>query len=225
MDTPKILLIEDNPDTQVLIQTILAPLYTVICAGDAIQGIEIAKKDSPHLILLDIMLPHMDGYEACRILKSDPKTQKIPIIFLSAKGEVEDITHGLELGAEDYIPKPFDIAILKARIKSKLKPLPSNSNLIELGKLKINLENRNVEYDKMPIELTLTEYDILKLLALHHKQVLSRLDIVKELHSKKAPSLSERKIDGHIRSIRKKAPMLNRHLLSVYGKGYQLDLD
>ncbi len=104
----KILVIEDNEDTRRFLQQVLSKEYEVLVADNAVLGIDFARNQNPDLILLDIMLPHLSGLDACQLLKKDEKTSRIPIIFLSAKSKVSDITNGLWLGADDYIPKPFD---------------------------------------------------------------------------------------------------------------------
>jgi DNA-binding response OmpR family regulator len=118
IDRPKILVIEDNEDTRRFLQQVLGKDYEVILADNAVLGIDFARNQNPDLILLDIMLPHLSGLDACQLLKKDDRTAKIPIIFLSAKAKVSDITSGLNLGADDYIPKPFDYKELMARVRS-----------------------------------------------------------------------------------------------------------
>src|SRR5437763_12961030 len=121
MEKYRLLIIEDNADTRRFLEVMLGKEFEVISAEDAVIGIDFARNKSPDLILLDIMLPILSGYDACSLLKKDEKTKRIPVIVLSAKNSVPDITHGLITGADDYIPKPFDYKELLARIKARLR--------------------------------------------------------------------------------------------------------
>src|SRR3954469_8894577 len=121
MAKPRILIIEDNADTRRFLEAMLSKEFEIITAENAVTGIDYARNKSPDVILLDIMLPILSGYDACSLLKKDEKTKRIPIIFLSAKNTVSDITQGLSTGADDYIPKPFDYKELVARVKARLR--------------------------------------------------------------------------------------------------------
>src|SRR6476620_25825 len=117
MEKSRILIIEDNADTRRFLEAMLSREFDIITAENGVIGIDFARNKSPDLILLDIMLPILSGYDACSLLKKDEKTSRIPIIFLSAKNTTTNITDGLTAGADDYIPKPFDYKELQARIK------------------------------------------------------------------------------------------------------------
>src|SRR3954466_9594637 len=121
MEKYRILIIEDNADTRRFLEAMLSKEFEVLTAENAVIGIEFARNKAPDLILLDIMLPILSGYDACSLLKKDDRTKRIPIIFLSAKNSVPEITHGLTAGADDYIPKPFDYKELLARIRARLR--------------------------------------------------------------------------------------------------------
>ena len=121
MEKPRILVIEDNADTRRFLEAMLGKDFEVISAENAVIGIDFARNKGPDLILLDIMLPILSGYDACSLLKKDEKTRQTPIIFLSAKNSVTDVTQGLTTGADDYISKPFDYKELVARIKARLR--------------------------------------------------------------------------------------------------------
>src|SRR5271170_4862647 len=120
-ERPTILVIEDNADTRRFLEAMLCREFEIISAENGVIGIEYARNRAPDLILLDIMLPILSGYDVCSLLKKDERTKNIPIIFLSAKNTVADITHGLGTGADDYIPKPFDYKELLARIHARLR--------------------------------------------------------------------------------------------------------
>lgn len=222
----KILVIEDNEDTRTFLKHILSKEYEVLVADNAVLGIDYARNQLPDLILLDIMLPHLSGTDACQILKKDERTARIPVIFLSAKSKISDITSGLSLGADDYIPKPFDYKELLARIQARLRIAAAKGGAGEpvvVGDLQIDPAGRTVKYRNKNIDLTLTEFDILRRLASSPGETISRKDIIEAVrHNSKKP-INDRTIDVHIRAIRKKIPEMQKHLSSVYGVGYRYD--
>jgi DNA-binding response OmpR family regulator len=222
----KILVVEDNEDTRRFLQQILSKEYEVFLAENAVLGIETARNQIPDLILLDIMLPHLSGLDACQMLKKDPRTAKIPVIFLSAKSRIADITNGLQIGADDYIPKPFDYKELLARVQARLRASANRNSAgdpVVVGDLSLDPANRTVKYRNRSIDLTLTEFDILRRLLASLGETVSRKDIIEAVrhHSKKA--INDRTIDVHIRAIRKKIPEMQKHLSSVYGEGYRYE--
>lgn len=220
----RILVIEDNADTRRFLEAMLSKDYEVLTAENAVIGIEFARNRAPHLILLDIMMPILNGYDACSLLKKDEKTRNIPIIFLSAKNSVPDITQGLTVGADDYISKPFDYKELLARIKVRLrKSLSLASQPLQVGDLKIDPSTREVSIGgKRPV-LTLTEFDILRFIASRAGTVVTREEILKEVWKDEASKTHFRTIDVHIRALRKKIPAIQKYLTSVYGAGYRYE--
>ena len=219
----RILVIEDNPDTRRFLQVMLSREFEVLIAENGLEGIKKAKTDQPDLIILDVVMPTLNGYDTCKEIKSDPITQHIPVIFLSGKNTTAEITYGLSVGADDYLPKPFDHKELLARVKSRLIRAQASgpSALVKVGKLEINTETRSVTYHGTAFNLTLTEYDILKLLSTRNGVVVSREEIMKEIWRDTATQTSDRTIDVHIRSLRKKIPEMNAHIQSIYGVGYK----
>ncbi len=218
----KILVIEDNADTRKFLHVMLSREFEVATAKNGAEGIEIARNLLPELIVLDVMMPAMNGYDTCKKLKSIPETNHIPVIFLSGKNTTSEIAHGLSMGADDYLPKPFDHRELLARIKSRLsRALANPSPRLIVGKLEIDTLNRQAIYDGITAQLTLTEYDILRLLASRFGVVVSRGEIMREIWRDAAHETSDRTIDVHIRSLRKKIPDLNERIQSVYGVGYK----
>jgi len=218
----KILVIEDNADTRRFLQVMLSREFEVSVAQDGMEGITLARSIQPALIVLDVVMPSLNGYDTCKKLKSDPETQSIPVIFLSGKNTTTEITYGLSMGADDYLPKPFDHKELLARIKSRLaRSETTPSPKVKVGKLEIDTVNRIANYDEAPISLTLTEYDILRLLAARNGVVVSREEIMKEIWKDSATGTTDRTIDVHIRSLRKKIPAMSEHIQSVYGVGYK----
>ena len=223
----KILVIEDSEDTRLFLEKILIREFEVIVAADAVLGIDFARNQTPDLIVLDIMLPHLSGFDACQMLKKDERTKKIPIIFLSAKSKIADITNGLGLGADDFIPKPFDYKELMARIHARLRAVQENSGtgeILQIGDLSIDPANRIVKYRSRNYDLTLTEFDILRKLAGAAGAVVSRKEIIDAVKQNSKKPINDRTIDVHIRAIRKKIPEMQKHLISVYGSGYRYEV-
>ncbi|HAR44581.1 MAG TPA: DNA-binding response regulator [Bdellovibrionales bacterium] len=224
MEKHRILIIEDNLDTRKFLEAMLSKDFEVITAENGVIGIDYARNRAPDLILLDIMLPILSGYDACSLLKKDEKTKRIPIIFLSAKNSIPDITQGLGVGADDYIPKPFDYKELLARIQTRLrKTMEATAQPIQVGDLKIDPANRVVSFADKVAQLTLTEFDILRCLAAKAGTVVSREDILKEVWRDDSGKTNDRTIDVHIRALRKKIPPLTKHVISIYSVGYKYE--
>lgn len=226
MEKARILVIEDNPDTRQFLQTVLSREFEVSLAENAVIGIDLARNQKPDLIILDIMLPILNGFDACSLLKKDANTRNIPVIFLSAKNAINDITHGLGLGADDYLPKPFDYKELIARVKVRLREKATFQNepkVLSHGDLKLILDTRDTHYAGKRIDLTQTEFDILRLLLQKAGQVVPRDQIIQEIWKEDDSKANKRTIDVHIRAIRKKIPSLTRHIISVYGVGYKYE--
>ena len=224
MEKHRILIIEDNPDTRRFLEAMLGKEFEILTAENGVIGIDYARNKAPDLILLDIMLPILSGYDACSLLKKDEKTKHIPIIFLSAKNSVPDITHGLTAGADDYIPKPFDYKELVARIMARLrKSSESAAQPIQVGDLRIDPANREVAFAGKKAQLTLTEFDILRFLAVRAGAVVSREEILKEVWREESNKTNDRTIDVHIRALRRKIPPLTKHIISIYGVGYRYE--
>ena len=224
MEKYRILVIEDNVDTRRFLEAMLGKDFEVIAAENAVIGIDYARNKAPDLILLDIMLPILSGYDACSLLKKDEKTKHIPTLFLSAKNTVSDITQGLSCGADDYIAKPFDYKELMARIWARLRTDREKTlQPILIGDLKIDPTNREVTFSGKKSQLTLTEFDILRCLAIHAGEVVSREDILKEVWRDNSNNTSDRTIDVHIRALRRKIPNLTKYIISIYGVGYKYE--
>ena len=224
MEKHRILVIEDNAETRRFLEAMLGKEFEVISAENGVIGIDYARNKSPNLILLDIMLPILSGYDACSLLKKDDKTKHIPVIFLSAKNSVTDITHGLTSGADDYIAKPFDYKELLARVRARLRKGPEGTaQAIQIGDLKIDPGNREATFNGKKAQLTLTEFDILRCLAARAGAVVSREEILKEVWRDTSTDTNDRTIDVHIRALRRKIPPLTKHIISIYGVGYKYE--
>ncbi len=224
MQKPKVLIIEDNEDTRNFLVHVLEKNYEVLAAENAVIGIDFARNQNPDLILLDLMLPHLNGLDACKLLREDPRTSPIPIIVISARNRTVDITSGLDHGADDYVSKPFDVKELLSRVKARLRiarSKPAQGDILAVGDLEIDPTNRAVGFAGNSIELTLTEFDILRCLAMNEGEDVPRKKIIDFVWSRSKKRINDRTIDVHIRSIRKKIPGIARNLNSVYGVGYR----
>jgi DNA-binding response OmpR family regulator len=224
MQKHRILVIEDNPDTRRFLEVMLGKEFEVLSAENGVIGIDFARNKAPDLIILDIMLPVLSGYDACSLLKKDDRTKHIPIIFLSAKNTVNDITQGLVQGADDYLAKPFDYKELLARIRARLRRnAEAAAQPIQIGELKIDPSTRDVTFQGRKVQLTLTEFDILRFLASKAGGVISRDEILAEVWKDQAGKTNDRTIDVHIRALRRKIPALTKHVISIYGVGYKYE--
>ena len=224
MEKPRILVIEDHLDTRTLLEKTLSHEFEVICAENGIIGIDFARTKSPDLIIMDIILPILNGLDSCSLLRKDERTKRIPIIFLSAKNTPQDVVIGLNAGADDYVPKPFDIKELIARIKVRLrKEVQSFAPPVQIGELKIDPATREVSFNGKRAHLTLTEFDLLRFLAARAGSIVSRDEIMKEVWRDEKSQSNDRTIDVHVRALRRKIPALTKHIISIYGVGYKYE--
>ena len=220
----RILIVEDEADIREMLAFNLgAEGYEVFSAESGEEGLECARKNSLDLIILDLMLPGIDGLDVCRKLKEDLKLRTIRILMLTARGEEIDVVTGLETGADDYMAKPFSPRILMARIKNLLRreTVPSpNEELIESRGLSINSTRRKVSYLGKRVELSFSEFNTLLFLAKHPGWVYSRYQIVDAIHGEGHP-ITERAVDVMIVSLRKKLGEASGCIQTVRGVGYK----
>jgi two-component system alkaline phosphatase synthesis response regulator PhoP len=189
------------------------------------EAVKKARKEMPDLIVLDLMLPGIDGMDVCRILKGDKKTSEISIIMLTAKGSEQDIVKGLELGADDYVTKPFSPRVLFARIKGVLRrkqsEIPDENESINFGDIFLDPGKRKIKIKNKEIELTYSEFEILHFLLLHPGWVFTRNEIVNNIREENYP-VTERSVDVHIVGLRKKLGGASQYIETVRGVGYRL---
>ncbi|RYZ72729.1 MAG: response regulator transcription factor [Proteobacteria bacterium] len=224
MDAQKILIIEDHNETRRFLETMLSQKYQVLVAENAVVGIDHARHRAPDLIILDVVLPILNGIDACSLLKQDEKTKRIPIILLSVKHSQAEVAKGLAAGADDFLPKPFDFKELETRIATRLKKVESTiARPLVIGELKIDPTTRDVTYGGKRVQLTLTEFDILKFIVSKQGMIVSRDEILKEVWKDQSHTTNDRTIDVHIRALRKKIPDMTRHIISIYGVGYKYE--
>jgi two-component system phosphate regulon response regulator PhoB len=220
-----ILVVDDEEDILELVKYNLAREgYQVVCAATGEDAIAKAKRKLPDLILLDLMLPGMDGLEVCKLLKKDSKTEHIPIIMLTAKSEEADVVSGLEVGADDYIAKPFSPKVLTARVRTmlrrKTKNASDNIETIKVHELIIDPKRHEVLVAGKAITITFTEFAILHCLAKRPGIVFSRYQIVDAIRGSDYP-VTDRSIDVQIVSLRKKLGSAAKYLETIRGIGYK----
>ena len=219
----KILIIEDDRDIVEMVEYNLREEgYATVSALNGEEGVNLARSERPDLIILDIMLPIVDGFEVCRTLKSDNTTSHIPIIILSAKSQETDKVVGLELGADDYITKPFSPRELIARIRAIMRrgPERQHSGVIEKGEVIIDSAKHKVMVGGEQIPLTTTEFKLLECLARRPGVVLSRYQILDAVSGDDAV-VSDRAVDAHIKSLRHKLGTAKDYIETVRGAGYR----
>jgi two-component system alkaline phosphatase synthesis response regulator PhoP len=227
-EKPKILFVEDDLSLQKSISYILEKEgFDVVCSKTGEEAVELARKESPDLILLDLILPGIDGFDVCELLKKDSHTEKIFIIMLTGRGMVDEIVKGLELYADDYITKPFEPKILLARIhavlRRKMKSIQREQNLLKFKDLTIDLKAYVVRIAGEKIELTKTEFDIIALLARRPNQVFTRAGILDHVRDDNYP-ITERVVDYQVTGLRKKLGRAGDFIKTVRGVGYKFEI-
>jgi two-component system alkaline phosphatase synthesis response regulator PhoP len=220
-----ILLIEDDQDIAELLKHYLGKeSFSLQHASDGFSGLKQARTESFDLIILDIMLPEMDGLEVCKELRADPKTASVPIIMLTAKTEEMDKIVGLELGADDYITKPFSPRELLARVKAVLRRVdrkPEAEKVYRYGRLALDTSKHEVAVDARPVELTSKEFALLECLLRSKGRVLSRDYLMDQVWGYDYYG-GMRTVDVHIRRLREKIPLLSEAIQTVKNVGYKL---
>ena len=225
MSHEKILVVEDEEEIQELVAYNLAKEgYRVARATSGEAALRQVRSEVPGLIVLDLMLPGMDGLETCRSLKQDVATQDIPIIMLTAKGEEADIVSGLEMGADDYITKPFSPKVLIARIRAVLRRkvvLPVDENAaVHIHDLAIHPRRHEVLVSDRPVQLTATEFRVLHVLARRPGWVFTRYQIANLVHGGDHV-VTDRSVDVQIVSLRKKLASAGQYIETIRGVGYR----
>lgn len=225
----KVLIIEDEEGIREGLVEILSGSFDVITAENGIEGLKKAFKEAPQLILLDLKMPEMDGFQVCKAIRSDKEFDSTPIIVVTAFNNVTDRTRLFEMGVDDYITKPFDGKELIARIqrallrvsneKELIQHAPSNT-VVKCDELVLDGHTQKVFYRKIPIHLSAIEFKILYILALNYNQIVRR-DKILDYAWEKQP-VSPRLIDPHILAIREKLKDHKFSIHAIYGKGYIL---
>ena len=218
-------MVEDEEDILELVRFNLSREgYHVMGAASGEEAWKLASSELPDLIVLDLMLPGIDGLEVTKIIKNDPKTKDIPIIMLTAKGEESDIVTGLELGADDYITKPFSPRILVARaravLRRKITEPAEESSVLKIHDIVIHPGRHEVRVQGEPVELTFTEFGILSYLARRQGWVFTRSQIVDAVRGDDY-FVTDRAVDVQIVGLRKKLGPASKYIETVRGVGYR----
>lgn len=222
-----ILIIEDNPGIQMsLMDELESEGYRVYTAGDGNDGLKQIKEKDPDLIILDIMLPGLDGYEVCKKIRSEGNTT--PVIMLTVKNTEIDKVLGLELGADDYVTKPFSVRELSARVKTifrRIDEYSGESDSCNIGDTTLNFSKYEAIRKGVKIDFTPLEFQLLQFLAKNRGTVLTRDQLLEQVWGKDNVVISLRTIDSHVASIRKKLeedPSDPQYLINIRGVGYKL---
>lgn len=222
MSNNTIVIVEDEPDIYDILRYNLERERFEVCGSpDGVLGLKLIQQKLPNLVLLDLMLPGMDGLEICRSLKSDVRTSSIPIIMLTAKGEESDIVLGLGMGADDYVVKPFRPKELIARVKAVLRRNTikvEEKDVVLRDLLEIDTKKHRISLDGQAIKMTATEFKLIHKLACSPGQVFSREQLLDSVHGIDVVVV-DRNIDVHIRSIRKKIG--DEFIETIRGVGYR----
>ncbi len=219
----KILVVDDEAENCRALRELLSEEYEVAIARDGVEALRMVGEIKPDLVLLDIIMPKMDGLQTCLRLRQAEATRSLPVIFLTSKNEPSTEIFGLELGADDFIAKPFNKEVLKARIKKRLEGLSvSVGETTELGDFKVHWGRQEASHGDTFIPLTAKESSMLRLFVENPGRVLTRDLILERVWTE--TYITDRTIDSHVKELRKKIPPLSKMLKTVYGTGYRLDL-
>jgi two-component system, OmpR family, alkaline phosphatase synthesis response regulator PhoP len=222
----RILVVEDSKDIADLVAHYLTGAgYETTMTANGSEGLRLARSAPPDAIILDLMLPGLDGLHVCQALRAEPKTSAIPIIMLTARGEETDRIRGLEFGADDYVTKPFSPKELVARVGALLRRISrpaAPGKILTHGPLTIDLDKHLVDIDGASIRLTAKEFLLLQYLIEHRGRVLSRDQLLTDVWSYQYTG-GTRTVDVHIRRLREKVPFLSTAIATVKQFGYKLE--
>ena len=231
MATRTILVVDDEPGIVAIARDYLDRAgFRVLTAADGPNALRLARSERPSLLVLDLMLPGTDGLDVARALRGDPASRTLPIIMLTARVEEADRLIGLELGADDYITKPFSPRELVARVRAVLRRAEgerSADTIVRAGDLQIDFQRRSVRVGGAPVELTATEFDLLAILAREPGRPFTRTQLL-ELAYDVSYAGFDRTVDAHIKNLRRKIepdPREPRYVLTIYGVGYKFAED
>lgn len=222
----KILIIDDDPDILSLVSFNLEKAgYKTVTASDGVQGLELTRKQTPDLVVLDVMLPEFSGLEVLKTLKFDSALKRIPVVLLTARGEELDRVLGLELGADDYVPKPFSVRELLLRIRRILERVEDQRQgdvILRCDGIALDEERYDVRIDGEPLQLTTTEFNLLSYMLRNQGRVLSRDRLLETVWGYSYGGAT-RTVDTHIQRLREKLGRHGRCIETVRGFGYKLE--
>ena len=225
---PKILVVDDEPDAlEVLGFKLREAGFTPVFATDGAKALAAVRAERPDLVVLDLMLPEIDGLEVCKILRRDSATVSIPVLMLTAKAAEMDRVLGLELGADDYLTKPYSPRELVLRIRKLLKRTQATdeaSEHLRLGRIEIDIPRHAALVDEKPVMLTATEFNLLALLAKRRGRVQSRERLLQDVWGYET-AIDTRTVDTHMRRLREKVGVAAEYLETIRGVGYRFKAD
>lgn len=219
MSLQTILIVDDDKDLCLTMEKMLVPKYNVVTSTSSESVRQMILDSHPDLVILDIIMPGLSGFQVCQQLREDHDTQDLPIIFLSAKAGEEDKIQGFQAGADDFIAKPFSKRELLARIESKLRRTTEDTQVIKASGLTLHLQSYEVLAGDKQIPLTAKEFNILRFLILKRGQVVTRDQLLQSVW--KDTVVTDRTVDVHIQSLRKKLGVLSDNIHTIYGMGYR----
>ena len=229
MAQPKVLVVDDEKNiVEAIVYNLQKSGFRTLVANDGKRALELAQREVPDLITLDVMLPEMDGWEVCRNLRQDSRTKRIPVIMLTVKNDETDKVVGLELGADDYMTKPFSPKELVARVKAILRRTKETvpEEVVSIGELKVDLGKHTVQLGSKAVALTSKEYELLKALLDAKGRVLGReflLDRVWGLEQ--SMEIETRTVDVHVGQLRRKLKGESKRLITIKNVGYRFDVE
>ena len=224
MSGETILVVDDEASIRELVEHHLSKEgYKVLCAASGEAALKAARLKRPDLVVLDLMLPGMDGLDVCKALKADPETKGMRVVMLTAKGEEADIVAGLEVGADDYVTKPFSPRVLLARVKAVLRRPAEGEDadpVLDIHDVRIDPSRRKVTVKGRPVELTKTEFELLRCLASRPGRVFTRYQIVDAVKGADYP-VTDRSVDVQVVGLRRKLGAAGKYIETVRGVGYR----
>ena len=227
MATQRILVVDDDKEVVRLMRAYLEQAgYEVFVAYDGETAVHNLRREKPDLLLLDLMLPDRDGWDITRLVRSDSTLANIPIIMLTARVDTNDKIVGLEIGADDYITKPYDPREVVARVRARLRGQTAGaSEVIQVGHLRLDTARMELEVDGQPVELTRTEFNLLRVLMEKSGYVFTRSELISRGLGSDYEG-TDRTLDSHIRNLRKKIepdPKAPTYIRTIYGVGYRME--
>ena len=220
-----VLIVEDDADVVDLLRYNLGKAgFGVLIARDGLKGLEIARKDRPDLVVLDLRLPQMDGYAVCKALKNDSDTAALPIVILTARAEPRERVHGLEIGADDYMTKPFSPRELVLRVQTLLRRSRSGAqnDVLEVDNFQVDRNSFGIRLEGRRLDLTTTEFKLLAALIERRGRTQSRQSLLYDVWGYQDP-METRPVDTHIRRLREKLGSHAQRVETVRGEGYRIN--
>jgi DNA-binding response OmpR family regulator len=219
----KVLIIDDEIENLSLLADMLKGQFEALTAPNGRDGLQIAVQVQPDVILLDINMPEMDGFEVCKRLREQPRTRNIPVIMLTTASSLDSRVKGLDIGADDYITKPFQVRELVARVNARVRRQDIDAKAtseLAVGNLRLNPKSFEVMIDDVSVRLTQLEFDLLRYFIEHPNEVIDRNRLLGDLWPDSV--VTDRTVDTHVANLRKKIKGFNCSLTTVYGAGYIL---